>query len=124
MFPVGVGLHKGCPLSPNGEQLLSSFFPHSSISHTYHLFPQVKGYRYLEEDNSDESDSERSEDEGEKEDEEHVVEEMGAEEREEGGQDAEAQGADSPGARRRGAEGHRLRREDAHVKEGEREEHE
>ncbi|XP_038570281.1 protein unc-93 homolog B1 [Micropterus salmoides] len=85
---------------------------------------KVKGYRYLEEDNSDESDSERSEDEGEKEDEEHVVEEMGAEEREEGGQDAEAQGADSPGARRRGAEGHRLRREDAHVKEGEREEHE
>ncbi|XP_045903416.1 protein unc-93 homolog B1 [Micropterus dolomieu] len=85
---------------------------------------KVKGYRYLEEDNSDESDSERSEDEGEKEDEEHVVEEMGAEDREEGGQDAEAQGADSPGARRRGAEGHRLRREDAHVKEGEREEHE
>lgn len=85
---------------------------------------KVKGYRYLEEDNSDESDSERSEDEGEKEDEEHVVEEMGAEEREEGGQDAEAQGADSPGARRRGAEGHRLRWEDAHVKEGEREEHE
>ncbi|XP_040002070.1 protein unc-93 homolog B1 [Xiphias gladius] len=86
---------------------------------------KVKGYRYLEEDNSDESDSESEEDEEEKtEDEEHVVEEMGAEDSEEGGHDGEAQGADSPRARRRGAEGHRCRREDAHVKEGEREERE
>ncbi|XP_070774136.1 protein unc-93 homolog B1 [Enoplosus armatus] len=82
---------------------------------------KVKGYRYLEEDNSDESDSERTE---EDEDEERVAEEMGAEDREEGGQDAAAQGADSPRARRRGAEGHRRRREDDHVKEGEGEEHE
>lgn len=81
---------------------------------------QVKGYRYLEEDNSDESDSEKSEDD----DEEHVVEEMVAEDREEGGQDAGAQGADSPTAWRRGAEVHRRRQQDAHVKEGEREERE
>ncbi|KAE8301053.1 Protein unc-93-like protein B1 [Larimichthys crocea] len=87
---------------------------------------KVKGYRYLEEDNSDESDSERSEEEegGEDKDEEHVVEEMGAEDWEEGGQAAGVQGADSPGTRRRGAEGHRRRREDACVKEGEREERE
>ncbi|XP_074484863.1 protein unc-93 homolog B1 [Sebastes fasciatus] len=87
---------------------------------------KVKGYRYLEEDNSDESDSERSEedDEEEKEDEEHVVEEMGAEDGEEGGQDAGVQGADSPGARRRGAEGHRRRREDGDLKEGVKEERE
>ncbi|KAG8015074.1 Protein unc-93-like protein B1 [Nibea albiflora] len=87
---------------------------------------KVKGYRYLEEDNSDESDSERSEEEdgGEDKDEEHVVEEMGAENWEEGGQAAGDQGADSPGTRRRGAEGHRRRREEASVKEGEREEHE
>ncbi|XP_067440275.1 protein unc-93 homolog B1 [Thunnus thynnus] len=87
---------------------------------------KVKGYRYLEEDNSDESDSERSEeDEEEKmEDEDHVAEEIGAEGREEGGQDAGAQGADSPGARRRGAEGHRRRREDDRKREGEREERE
>ncbi|XP_040891283.1 protein unc-93 homolog B1 [Toxotes jaculatrix] len=58
---------------------------------------KVKGYRYLEEDNSDESDSERS-DEEEKEENEHVVEEVVPEEREEG-----AQGGDSPRARRRGA---------------------
>ncbi|XP_026215893.1 protein unc-93 homolog B1 [Anabas testudineus] len=81
---------------------------------------KVKGYRYLEEDNSDESDSEKSEDD----DEEHVVEEMVAEDREEGGQDAGAQGADSPTAWRRGAEVHRRRQQDAHVKEGEREERE
>ncbi|XP_044045600.1 protein unc-93 homolog B1 [Siniperca chuatsi] len=85
---------------------------------------KVKGYRYLEEDNSDESDSERSEEDENREDEEHVAEEMGAEDREEGGQGAVVQEADSPGARRRGAEGHRRRREDAHVKEGEREERE
>ncbi|XP_031720285.1 protein unc-93 homolog B1 [Anarrhichthys ocellatus] len=86
---------------------------------------KVKGYRYLEEDNSDESDSEKSvEDDEEEEHEEHVAEEMGAEDGEEGGQDAGVQGVDSPKARRRGAEGHRHRREDAHVKEGVREERE
>lgn len=90
---------------------------------------QVKGYRYLEEDNSDESDSEKSEedddDDGDRnEDGEHVVEEMRAEDREEDGQDAGVLGADSPGARRRGPEGHRHRQEDAHVKEEEREERE
>ncbi|GAA6230329.1 protein unc-93 homolog B1-like [Lates japonicus] len=85
---------------------------------------KVKGYRYLEEDNSDESDSERSEeDEEEKEeDEDHVAEEIEAEDREEGGQVGGAQGADSPRARRRGVEGHRYKPEDAHVKEGERDE--
>ncbi|KAL7404327.1 hypothetical protein ABVT39_013174 [Epinephelus coioides] len=87
---------------------------------------KVKGYRYLEEDNSDESDSERSEedDKEEREDGEHVPEEMGAEDREEGGQDAGVQGADSPVARRRGAEGHRRRWENPHVKEEMREERE
>lgn len=87
---------------------------------------KVKGYRYLEEDNSDESDSERSEedDKEEREDGEHVPEEMGAEDREEGGQDAGVQGADSPVARRRGAEGHHRRWENPHVKEGMREERE
>ena len=77
------------------------------------MCPQVKGYRYLEEDNSDESDSEKSEEdeteeeeeEERKDDDEHVAEEIGAEDREEGGQDGGAQGFDSPGARRRGAEG-------------------
>lgn len=49
---------------------------------------------------------------------------MGAEDGEEGGQDAGFQGADSPADRRRGAEVHRRRREDADVKEGEREERE
>ncbi|XP_068590759.1 protein unc-93 homolog B1 [Cebidichthys violaceus] len=81
---------------------------------------KVKGYRYLEEDNSDESDSEKSEED----DEEHVAEEMGAEDGEEGGRDAGVQGVESPEAGRRGAEGPRHRREDAHVKEGVREERE
>ncbi|KAI3352770.1 hypothetical protein L3Q82_019354 [Scortum barcoo] len=88
---------------------------------------KVKGYRYLEEDNSDESDSERSEDDDEedrKEDEEHVAEELGAEDGEERDQGTPARGADSPVARRRGAEGQRRRWEDAHVREGEREERE
>ncbi|XP_028272777.1 protein unc-93 homolog B1 [Parambassis ranga] len=96
---------------------------------------KVKGYRYLEEDNSDESDSERSEEDDDEEDEEQreeeedevrVVEEMGAEEREKGGHDAAAAaaaagawGADSPRARRRGVEGQWRQREDAPVKEGE-----
>ncbi|XP_047221576.1 protein unc-93 homolog B1 [Girardinichthys multiradiatus] len=79
---------------------------------------KVKGYRYLEEDNSDESDSERSEedddeDEGERtEEDENVVEEMGAADREDEGQDARAERADSPRARRRGADG-----QGAHVQE-------
>ncbi len=107
-----------------------SLFLSTLINITCHLCLQVKGYRYLEEDNSDESDSEKSEEDDEEdeedknEDEEHVAEEMGAESREEGGQDAVVQGADSPGARRRGAEGHRRRWEDVRVKEGVREEHE
>ncbi|XP_034755447.1 protein unc-93 homolog B1 [Etheostoma cragini] len=79
---------------------------------------KVKGYRYLEEDNSDESDSEKSEEDDE-EDGEHVVEEMGAEGgEEEGGHDAEVQGADSPTARRRGTEGQRRRQDHAHGMEG------
>ncbi|XP_053190743.1 protein unc-93 homolog B1 [Scomber japonicus] len=86
---------------------------------------KVKGYRYLEEDNSDESDSEKSEEdeteeeeeEERKDDDEHVAEEIGAEDREEGGQDGGAQGFDSPGARRRGAEGHHHRWEDAYERE-------
>lgn len=81
---------------------------------------QVKGYLYLEEDNSDESDSEKSEDD----DEEHLAEEMGAENREDGVQDAGAQGVDSPTARRRGVEVHRRRQQNACVNEGEREERE
>ncbi|XP_035039294.1 protein unc-93 homolog B1 [Hippoglossus stenolepis] len=87
---------------------------------------KVKGYRYLEEDNSDESDSERSEEDKEenREDEEHVLEEMGAEGREERGQDGGAHGADSPIARRRGAAGHHQNRDGANVNGGEREEHE
>ncbi|KAG7214490.1 hypothetical protein INR49_023002 [Caranx melampygus] len=85
----------------------------------------VKGYRYLEEENSDESDSERSEEDEEKEeDDEHVVEEMEAENREEGGQDRGVHGADSPRARRRGAEGQRRKHEVAHMKDGETDERE
>lgn len=86
---------------------------------------KVKGYRYLEEDNSDESDSERSEEDEEKEEaNERVVEEMEAENREEGGQDRGARGADSPRARRRGAEGQRRKRQVAHTKDEETEESE
>ncbi|KAF7663157.1 hypothetical protein LDENG_00216930 [Lucifuga dentata] len=86
---------------------------------------KVKGYRYLEEDNSDESDSERSEeDEEEEEGEEEVAEEVGAEDREDGDQDSGAWAADSPRARRRGPRGRRRRRENGHVQEGEREEQE
>lgn len=54
----------------------------------------------------------------------HRVEEMGAEDGEEEDQDAGLQVPDSPTARRRGAEVHRRRREEADVKEGEREERE
>ncbi|KAM7010138.1 protein unc-93 homolog B1 [Tautogolabrus adspersus] len=70
---------------------------------------KVKGYRYLEEDNSDESDSDKSE---EDENRGSFAEEMGADAGEEGGQDV---GADSPGARRRMAGGQRPRGEDANV---------
>ncbi|TNN26425.1 Protein unc-93 B1 [Liparis tanakae] len=88
-----------------------------------HLPMRVKGYRYLEEDNSDESDSERSEedDEEEREDGEHAVEEelVGAEDEERG-----EGGVDSPGARRRGAGQERQRGEDARVKEAGSEERE
>ncbi|KAM4584500.1 protein unc-93 homolog B1 isoform 1-T1 [Odontesthes bonariensis] len=85
---------------------------------------KVKGYRYLEEDNSDESDSERSEEddkdaERNEEDDEHVVEEMGAEDGEERGQDAGAAEADSPRVWRRGAKGQQHGWEDADVKQGE-----
>ena len=77
---------------------------------------QVKGYRYLEEDNSDESDSERS---GEEENDE---EELLVEEEQEGGRGAEgwdrgSQGSGSPGGRmggrqrRRESQGPRAERE-------------
>ncbi|XP_034044212.1 protein unc-93 homolog B1 [Thalassophryne amazonica] len=71
---------------------------------------KVKGYRYLEDDNSDESDSEQSDEE--KEVEEHVEEEITVKEGEDAGQDTEARRADSPEARRRGVEGHHRRREE------------
>uniref|UniRef100_A0A7N8YMD2 Unc-93 homolog B1, TLR signaling regulator n=1 Tax=Mastacembelus armatus TaxID=205130 RepID=A0A7N8YMD2_9TELE len=96
------------------------------VSGDINLCLQVKGYRYLEEDNSDESDSEKSqdddeEDEEEKEGEDHVAGEKGADEMEEGVQDTGGQGADSPKARRRWASGHQSR-QDAYMKEGEMEE--
>ncbi|XP_056266116.1 protein unc-93 homolog B1 [Pseudoliparis swirei] len=88
---------------------------------------KVKGYRYLEEDNSDESDSERSEEDDEEErvDGEHAVEEEMEKEEMVGAEDEEKgeRRVDSPGARRRGAEG-RRQREDARVKEAGSEEHE
>ena len=73
--------------------------------------PQVKGYRYLEEDNSDESDSEKSDEE---EEEEHEGEEEG-ENREDVGGDAGSQGSDSPRARRGGARDRRRRQNDEGV---------
>lgn len=83
----------------------------------FFFLPQVKGYRYLEEDDSDESDEEESE--GEKtdddDDEPHfqpeVVEEMEAGD-EEGAQDARPDEVDSPRARRRGVEGQQHRWEE------------
>ncbi|XP_030600016.1 protein unc-93 homolog B1 [Archocentrus centrarchus] len=82
---------------------------------------KVKGYRYLEEDNSDESDSEKSgEDDNEEderqEDEEDVVQNL---DREEGGQDGWYPVANSPRARRRGAEGHYRGQEEGGVNERE-----
>uniref|UniRef100_UPI0037E9AB67 protein unc-93 homolog B1 isoform X2 n=1 Tax=Semicossyphus pulcher TaxID=241346 RepID=UPI0037E9AB67 len=84
---------------------------------------KVKGYRYLEEDNSDESDSEKSEEDDE-EDRGHLAEEREVEEQEGGGQEAGVLDADSPGARRRVAGGQRPRGEAANVREGEGEERE
>uniref|UniRef100_A0A672H3Q0 Unc-93 homolog B1, TLR signaling regulator n=1 Tax=Salarias fasciatus TaxID=181472 RepID=A0A672H3Q0_SALFA len=85
------------------------------------LAAKVKGYRYLEEDNSDESDSEKSEDEeGEEEDEERD----GGEERQEEQEQEEVWGAESPGARRRGGEGQRRRRRQQEAEEEEEEEEE
>lgn len=78
------------------------------------FLPQVKGYRYLEEDNSDESDeSDEEESEGQNtdDDDDDVVEEMGAGEEEEA-QDARLEEVDSPRARRRGVEGQQHRREE------------
>ncbi|XP_060903408.1 protein unc-93 homolog B1 isoform X1 [Labrus mixtus] len=75
---------------------------------------KVKGYRYLEEDNSDESDSDKSE-EDEEEDRGSFAGEMGADDGEEGDQEVGAPRADSPGARRRMAGGQRPREEDANV---------
>ncbi|XP_068177500.1 protein unc-93 homolog B1 isoform X2 [Antennarius striatus] len=74
---------------------------------------KVKGYRYLEEDDSDESDSEKSEEE---------EEEEGRGEEVMGARDGERE--DSPGPRRRDTACHRRRRDDAGVGEGEREERE
>ncbi|XP_071373634.1 protein unc-93 homolog B1 [Centroberyx affinis] len=93
---------------------------------------KVKGYRYLEEDNSDESDSENSEEdeeeeeeeeqeERERDDEEQQAEEMGAADGEDRGRGAGAQARRGGGAR-----GCRRRREEdaAHGQEGEKEERE
>ncbi|KAM9315055.1 protein unc-93 homolog B1 [Pholidichthys leucotaenia] len=67
---------------------------------------KVKGYRYLEDDNSDESDMEGSKDDDEEDEgEEDIVEEMGAEGREDGGPNDGALGGNYARARRRGAEG-------------------
>ncbi|CAJ1052963.1 protein unc-93 homolog B1 [Xyrichtys novacula] len=82
---------------------------------------KVKGYRYLEEDNSDESDSERSEEEDE-EDRGQAADELEAEQMEDGDQGAGVLGADSPKARRRMFGGQRPRGGDVNVKEGEEEE--
>lgn len=94
----------------------------SSMQHCF-LCLQVKGYRYLEEDNSDESESEE---EDYKEDEEHgeeeEEEEVGLGDGDEGGQNAEFQGADSAASWREGAEVHRRRPEDGESTEGDREE--
>ncbi|XP_056136296.1 protein unc-93 homolog B1 [Lampris incognitus] len=85
---------------------------------------KVKGYRYLEEDNSDESGSEKSEgDEEEEGHEEQEVEEFGAERREDQGQDSGSQGSDSPRSRMGRARGRQRRREDAHGEMGEGQKH-
>lgn len=79
---------------------------------------QVKGYRYLEEDNSDESDSEKSVEEENDEN----IEEMPSADGEEEEQDAGTEGADSPRVWRRGARGQQHRWEDGHLQGAEEEE--
>lgn len=79
---------------------------------------QVKGYRYLEEDNSDESDSEKS---VEEENDENLEEEMPSADGEEEEQDAGSVGADSPRVWRRGAGGQQHRWEDGHLQGAENE---
>lgn len=80
----------------------------------------MKGYRYLEEDDSDESDSEHSEEE-EEDGEGQGAEEMDGEDGV-GEQPAEFQRAASPAAPRRAAEIHHGGRDNIQGKEGEREE--
>ncbi|CAL8329805.1 unnamed protein product [Lota lota] len=83
---------------------------------------KVKGYRYLEEDNSDESDSEHSGEEYEQahDEEERVVEEEEGERGAEGWDpDFASQGSDSPGGRMGG----RQRRRDGQGPRAERQEH-
>ncbi|KAI5617473.1 protein unc-93-like B1, partial [Silurus asotus] len=77
---------------------------------------KVKGYRYLEEENSDESDLEKSDIEGEMEDEREIEEE--------GDEDVGSLGSHSPGPERNRAHGRRRRRDDAAYEQaGEREEY-
>lgn len=88
---------------------------------------QVKGYRYLEEDNSDESESEEEEDKDEEEHVEHWEEKElengeGPGAGDEGGQEPRHnQGADSPAPSRGAAEVYRRRRDGTGGKEGEEE---
>ncbi|KAM6971797.1 protein unc-93 homolog B1 [Aplochiton taeniatus] len=77
---------------------------------------KVKGYRYLEEDNSDESNSDKSDEE----DEEEEAEEDGGNGRDQGS-DADSQGSDFPRARRGGARGHHRQRNENRESDGERE---
>ncbi|XP_046901449.1 protein unc-93 homolog B1 isoform X2 [Hypomesus transpacificus] len=72
---------------------------------------KVKGYRYLEEDNSDESESDSEKSDEEEEDEEHEGEE-GGEIREDVGGDAGSQGSDSPRARMGGARDRRRQKDE------------
>ncbi|XP_057700169.1 protein unc-93 homolog B1 isoform X2 [Corythoichthys intestinalis] len=85
---------------------------------------KVKGYRYLEDGNSDESDSEKSEEDDENNAEdieaEELVNEFGAENMEAERQDDGDLGADSLRARRKRAENHQQREEDIHAIEGQR----
>lgn len=76
---------------------------------------QVKGYRYLEEENSDESDSEKSDAEEEIEDVRQIEEERDG--------DVISQGSHSPGPERKAIHGRRQKRDDAAYEQaGEREE--
>lgn len=76
---------------------------------------QVKGYRYLEEDNSDESDSEKSDIEA-------IDEDRQSEEETDG--DVGSQGSHSPGPERNRVRSRRMRRDDsAYEQAGEREEY-